>query len=252
VLSFSEILELAGMVPLPPYITRASTSIDSSRYQTIYARNEGSVAAPTAGLHFTDKTLEILKKKNITFKNLTLHVGLGTFRPVSEEDASKHLMHSEQISVEVSTIRDFADIKSRLVFAIGTTSVRTLESLYWLGVKILVDGEKKPPEIHQWDPYNPSYDKDITYSEALCALADYLERNCKDRFTGQTALMIVPGYHFKIVDGMVTNFHMPQSTLLLLVAAFIGPEWKNLYQHALAHDFRFLSYGDACLLFRSK
>ena len=249
-LSFSEILELAGMVPLPPYITRASTSVDSSRYQTIYARNEGSVAAPTAGLHFTEKTLEILKKKNITFKNLTLHVGLGTFRPVSEEDAIKHLMHSEQISVEVSTIRDFAENKGKPVFAIGTTSVRTLESLYWLGVKIMVDGEQEPLEIHQWDPYNPIYDKDITYSEALTALADYLERNDKDRFTGQTALMIVPGYHFKIVDGLVTNFHMPQSTLLLLVAAFIGPEWQNLYQYALEHDFRFLSYGDACLLFR--
>jgi S-adenosylmethionine:tRNA ribosyltransferase-isomerase len=249
-LSFSEILKLAGMVPLPPYITRASTSIDSSRYQTIYARNEGSVAAPTAGLHFTEKTLEILKEKNITFKNLTLHVGLGTFRPVSEEDASKHTMHSEQISVDIATIRDFAGIKSKPVFAIGTTSVRTLESLYWLGVKIMVDGENMPPEIHQWDPYNPIYNKDIPYTEALSALADYLEKNRKDRFTSQTALMIVPGYHFKIVDGMVTNFHMPQSTLLLLVAAFIGPEWKLLYQYALENDFRFLSYGDACLLFR--
>ena len=249
-LSFSEIIGRAGMVPLPPYITRASTSLDSSRYQTIYAKHEGSVAAPTAGLHFTESTLEILKKKNIAFKHVTLHVGIGTFRPVSVEDIDAHIMHSEKVSIELSTLRDLIRDLQKPVFAIGTTSVRTLESLYWLGVKLIIDGDGRHPEIHQWDAYDPSYDKDIPCKEALSALADYLAKTGFHRYTGGTALMIVPGYRFRIVKGMVTNFHMPQSTLLLLVAAFIGENWKAVYEYALQHDFRFLSYGDACLFFR--
>lgn len=251
-LTFSEILELAGMVPLPPYITRASTSADSRRYQTIYARNEGSVAAPTAGLHFTEQTMEDLKKKNITFKNLTLHVGLGTFRPVSEENISKHIMHSEKFSIELTILKDLACNPQKSVFAVGTTSARTLESLYWFGVKIIADGDHIHPEIHQWDAYNPAYNKDITCSEALTALSNYVEKSRNDHFTGETALMIVPGYRFRIVKGMITNFHLPQSTLLLLVAAFIGQDWKALYHYALEHKFRFLSYGDACLLFKKE
>jgi S-adenosylmethionine:tRNA ribosyltransferase-isomerase len=250
VLSFSEIIGRAGMVPLPPYITRASTSLDSIRYQTIYAKHEGSVAAPTAGLHFTESTLEILKKKNIAFKHVTLHVGIGTFRPVSVVDIAAHIMHSEKVSVELSTLRDLVRDLQKPVFAIGTTSVRTLESLYWLGVKLIIDGDGRHPEIHQWDAYDPSYDKDIPCTEALSALADYLAKTGCDRYTGGTALIIVPGYRFRIVKGMVTNFHMPQSTLLLLVAAFIGENWKVVYEYALQHDFRFLSYGDACLFFK--
>ena len=249
-LSFSEIIDRAGMVPLPPYITRASTTLDSSRYQTIYAKHEGSVAAPTAGLHFTESTLQTLNKKNISFKKVTLHVGIGTFRPVSVEDIAAHIMHSEKVSVELSTIRDLVRDIQKPIFAVGTTSVRTLESLYWLGVKLITDGDDRHPEIHQWDAYDPGYERDIYCAEALSALADYLVKTGCDRYTGGTELMIVPGYRFRIVKGMITNFHMPQSTLLLLVAAFIGIDWKVAYEYALSHDFRFLSYGDACLFFR--
>jgi len=251
-LSFSEIIDRAGMVPLPPYITRPSTTLDSNRYQTIFAKHEGSVAAPTAGLHFTEPTLRILKKKNISFKNVTLHVGIGTFRPVSVEDIAAHIMHSEKVSVELSTIRDLIHDVQKPAFAVGTTSMRTLESLYWLGVKLIIDGDGRHPEIHQWDAYDPTYDRDIPYPEALSALAEYLVKTGCDRYTGGTELMIVPGYRFRIVKGMVTNFHMPQSTLLLLVAAFIGQDWKVAYEYALQHDFRFLSYGDACLFFRKE
>jgi len=250
-LSFSEIIGQTGMIPLPPYITRASTSLDSIRYQTIYAKHEGSVAAPTAGLHFTESIMEILKKKNIAFNHVTLHVGIGTFRPVSVEDIAAHIMHFEKVSVELSTLRDLVRDLQKPVFAIGTTSVRTLESLYWLGVKLIIDGDSRYPEIHQWDAYDTRYEKDIPCTEALSVLADYLEKTGCDRYNGGTALMIVPGYRFRIVKGMVTNFHMPQSTLLLLVAAFIGKDWKVAYEYALQHDFRFLSYGDACLFFRS-
>ena len=251
-LSFSEIIDCAGMVPLPPYITRASTTMDSSRYQTIYAKHEGSVAAPTAGLHFTEQTMDLLKKKNIVFNNLTLHVGIGTFRPVSVDDIAAHIMHSEKVSVELSTILDLIRDKQKPVLAVGTTSVRTLESLYWLGVKLIIEGDARHPEIHQWDAYDPSYDRDIPCMEALSALANYLVTTGCDNYTGGTKLMIIPGYRFRIVEGMVTNFHMPQSTLLLLVAAFIGPDWKAAYEYALQHDFRFLSYGDACFFFRRK
>jgi S-adenosylmethionine:tRNA ribosyltransferase-isomerase len=251
-LSFSEIIDRAGMVPLPPYITRASTDVDSYRYQTIYAKHEGSVAAPTAGLHFTEPMLRTLEKKNISFKNVTLHVGLGTFRPVSVKNIAAHIMHSERISVELSIIRDLIRDIQKPVFAVGTTSVRTLESLYWLGVKLIIDGDARNPGIHQWDAYDPTYDRDIPCIEALSALANHLASTGYKRYTGGTELMIVPGYRFRIVNGMVTNFHMPQSTLLLLVAAFIGPDWKLAYEYALQHDFRFLSYGDACLFFRRK
>lgn len=251
-LTFSEIIEQVGMVPLPPYINRASTSFDFTRYQTIYAMHEGSVAAPTAGLHFTDSIIDLLKKKNICLYNLTLHVGIGTFRPVSVDNAVEHIMHSEKISVELSLLRNLYNNPLKPVFAVGTTSVRTLESLYWLGVKLIIDGDEQKPEILQWDAYNLKYNKDIPCSEALKNLADYLVKTGSSRFIGETALMIVPGYRFRIVNGMVTNFHMPQSTLLLLVAAFIGQEWKDVYHYALKNDFRFLSYGDACLFLRKE
>jgi len=247
---FSEIIEFAGLIPLPPYITRASTSLDNDRYQTIYAKHEGSVAAPTAGLHFTETVLDILKKKKIEFRNVQLHVGIGTFRPVSVDDIAYHIMHSEHVSIDLSTLKDLTK-QQKPVFAIGTTSVRTLESLYWLGVKLIVDGDAHAPEVQQWDAYDSRYDINISTSEALMALAVFLKNKKLDRYNGETSLMIVPGYRFRIVDGMITNFHMPQSTLLLLVAALIGPAWKSTYEYALQHDFRFLSYGDACLFFKS-
>ena len=245
---FSEILDRAGLVPLPPYITRSPTSFDNDRYQTIYAIHEGSVAAPTAGLHFTSTTLENLKKKNIISENVTLHVGIGTFRPVSVEDVAMHIMHTEIISAGISTLKDLVNLQ-KPVIAVGTTSVRTLESLYWLGVKLIVDGDDFKPEILQWDAYNTRYNKNIPTGEALTALTHYLEKKGNDHFTCGTALMIVPGYKFRIVNGMITNFHMPQSTLLLLVAALIGQDWKVAYEYAMQHNFRFLSYGDACLFF---
>ena len=249
-LSFSEIIELMGVIPLPPYITRAAGDTDSQRYQTIYAKHEGSVAAPTAGLHFTESSLNILKNKNIDFYNVTLHVGIGTFRPVSVKNIAEHIMHYERISVELSTLQDLINNSQKPVFAVGTTSVRTLESLYWLGVKLIVDGEKVHPKVNQWDAYDERYSKGISYIEALTALTEHLIRTGRDQYNGETALMIVPGYSFRVVEGMITNFHMPQSTLLLLVAAFIGQEWKGAYEYALSHNFRFLSYGDACLFFR--
>lgn len=248
--SFSEIIEHAGMVPLPPYILRAPTTRDASRYQTVFARQEGSVAAPTAGLHFTEPVMEILEKKNITIHKVTLHVGIGTFRPVSADNIADHTMHSEKISVGLSILKELISQSKRPVFAVGTTSVRTIESLYWLGVKLIVRGTEHPPEVHQWDPYEPDFNRNIPVAEALSTLAAYLEKSGYDRYTGATELMIVPGYRFRIVQGMITNFHMPQSTLLLLVAAFIGPKWKTAYEFALRHEFRFLSYGDACLFFR--
>jgi S-adenosylmethionine:tRNA ribosyltransferase-isomerase len=248
-LTFSAILEQAGLVPLPPYITRASVPSDNNRYQTIYAKHEGSVAAPTAGLHFTAKTLDRMRRKKIRFEHVTLHVGIGTFRPVSVDDAALHIMHAEKISVGADVIRDLIRKEGPGVFAVGTTTVRTLESLYWLGVKLIMGKSGDVPQVHQWDPYDPNLNRDIPAGEALEALAGWLEKNGMERYTGETSLMIVPGYRFRIVGGMITNFHMPQSTLLLLVAAFAGEGWRTAYNYAFEHDFRFLSYGDACLFF---
>ena len=248
-LSFSAIIERAGLVPLPPYITRASVPLDNDRYQTIYAKHEGSVAAPTAGLHFTTGTLDTLKKKNIRFEHVTLHVGIGTFRPVSVDDIASHIMHAEKISVGISVIRNLIRDDQRKAIAVGTTSVRTLESLYWLGVKLITEGTGQFPFVHQWDAYDPALNSGIGTREALSVLAAWLEKNGMESYSGSTSLMIVPGYRFRIVKGMITNFHMPQSTLLLLVAAFAGEGWRSAYEYALQHDFRFLSYGDACLFF---
>ncbi len=251
-LAFSTVLERAGLVPLPPYINRASSETDHSRYQTIFAHYEGSVAAPTAGLHFTESVLEELRKKEISAEKVTLHVGLGTFRPVSAPDISQHIMHSEKIIVQPELIRQLAVNTTRPVVAVGTTSARTLESLYWLGVKLIVDGDGLHPEISQWDPYEERFSTGIPRQEALSALLDYLERKGMSEYSGSTQLMIVPGYSYRIVNGLITNFHLPQSTLLLLIAAFIGDDWKTAYQYALEHGFRFLSYGDACLFFPGK
>lgn len=246
---FSRVLEFAGLVPLPPYISRASGSDDELRYQTVYAASDGSVAAPTAGLHFSESLLARLLEKNIHRENITLHVGLGTFRPVSAEKASGHIMHPEQFTVNADMISLLTKHLNDPVIAVGTTTVRTLESLYLAGVKIIA-GEKNVSEIDQWAPYRDDKDTKIPTLEALNALLKYLSDIGLNSFTASTSLMIVPGYDFKIVKGMITNFHLPQSTLLLLVAAFIGDSWKEVYNHAILKNYRFFSYGDACLFIK--
>ncbi len=246
-LTFSEVLESLGHVPLPPYIHRDDTVQDRERYQTIYAAHDGSVAAPTAGLHFTPAVMESLRARDGRFGYVTLHVGAGTFRPVAEPEVSRHVMHSERISVTAETIRQILANRDRHLTAVGTTAARTLESLYWAGVKLIIDGPSIHPETGQWDPYLEKYDTGVAAEEALHAILGYLEAKGLDAYRGETRLMIVPGYRFRLVGGLLTNFHMPKSTLLLLVSALAGETWKEAYRYALANGFRFLSYGDACL-----
>ncbi len=247
--TFSEILEISGRIPLPPYINRGDSVVDTLRYQTIYAKHEGSVAAPTAGLHFTEEVMKRLQGKNISFEKLALHVGVGTFRPVSAPILSDHVMHSEKIIVSSATIRNLLQHLNDPIVAVGTTSVRTLESLYWLGVKLLVGEKNKIPIVHQWDAYDEKYPHHFSTESALQAVEKHLDQQKLTTYSGSTQLMIVPGYKLRLVHAMITNFHMPQSTLLLLVAAFIGDDWKKVYKYAMDNGFRFLSYGDACLFF---
>ncbi len=250
-ISFSEILELVGKTPLPPYMHREAEADDKVRYQTIFARQEGSVAAPTAGLHFTPEVFDQLAAKGIRREEVTLHVGAGTFKPVSADRLSEHEMHIEKIFIERKTIESILQQKGKPVIVTGTTTMRTIESLYWHGVKLLTDPDYQISiDIHQWDPYNSRYNQNISVAEALGAILDSMDSLGIDTVSGQTQLMIVPGYAFKISDILITNFHMPRSTLLMLVAAFIGDAWKSAYQYALGHRFRFLSYGDSCLFFR--
>lgn len=243
--SFAEILEMFGTVPLPPYLDRDSIEQDKQDYQTIYANYEGSVAAPTAGLHFTEDTLEELKKNNIHTDFVTLHVGAGTFKPVASHNIGQHQMHTEKIFVSKSTITNIINHLENDVIAVGTTSVRTLESLYWYGVELLEKGKYFPMSIKQWQPYEKP--TSISSKEALQTIIKFLDETNQDYIEGETQLIIAPCYKYRIVKGMVTNFHQPKSTLLLLVSAFIGEEWKKVYNYALSHDYRFLSYGDACL-----
>jgi S-adenosylmethionine:tRNA ribosyltransferase-isomerase len=249
--SFHEILDRAGEVPLPPYIHRPSGEEDESHYQTIYASHEGSVAAPTAGLHFTREVFESLDRKKISRQYVTLHVGLGTFRPVSAEQISGHIMHEEKISISRNSIRNIISSSSKPAIAVGTTSVRTLESLYWAGVKLLIDNPDEIPVVNQWDPYDERYDIGVPAGEALEKLDKKLEDLGHSHFVDSTCLMIVPGYRFRITGGMITNFHLPQSTLLLLIAAYAGDDWKRAYNYAMDNNFRFLSYGDACLFLKT-
>jgi S-adenosylmethionine:tRNA ribosyltransferase-isomerase len=244
--SFSEVLELAGKVPLPPYISREADENDILRYQTIYAHNDGSVAAPTAGLHFSERLTSELKSHEIQLEYVTLHVGAGTFKPVSAELIGDHRMHREMITVTKITILALLK-EGQQIFAVGTTSLRTLESLYWLGAKIAKGQTGNGLEILQWDPYGELNENPVSAKEALHAVLKHMDDHGKAGISAFTSLMIVPGYKFRICSGLITNFHQPQSTLLLLVAAFIGPDWRKVYDYALAHDFRFLSYGDACL-----
>lgn len=242
--SFSRIIEAAGEIPIPPYLNRSTESSDSSDYQTVYSRIEGSVAAPTAGLHFTPALFEALGRRGVRMRELTLHVGAGTFAPVKSATIGDHPMHSEFISVPLSLIEELAETSSPVV-AVGTTSVRTLESLYHLGCKAAA-GEPVD-ELAQWYPYSPGHPS-LSRHEALQALARYLRQKEMTHLVADTRIIIAPGYTFKVVDSIITNFHQPRSTLLLLVSAFTGGDWKEMYSHALASSYRFLSYGDAQLL----
>ena len=248
-LSFAEVLHLFGAIPLPPYIKREAEASDAERYQTVYAHYEGSVAAPTAGLHFTENVFEKLKEKNIDKDFVTLHVGAGTFKPVKSELMRDHEMHAEHFTVTKQFIENLIDHLSKNIIAVGTTSLRTLESLYWLGVKQPSVLGRQSMEITQWEVYDHN-EKEISAQEALENLIKRMDENKSHSLTAKTQIIIAPGYQFKIVNGLVTNFHQPQSTLLLLVAAFIGNDWRKVYEYALEKDFRFLSYGDGSLLWR--
>lgn len=244
-LPFSKVLEICGSIPIPPYLNRNTEDVDLERYQTLYARFRGSVAAPTAGLHFTEKVLQAIRERNITTETVCLHVGAGTFLPVKSSLVSEHTMHREPFVVTLEFLEKLLAKTGKLV-AVGTTSVRTLESLYYVGVKCIETGV--PADVDQWDPYCRVYS--YTLNEALAALVEYLRKNnLKDIQLG-TRIIIVPGYKFKVVDVLVTNFHQPQSTLLLLISAFVKGDWHKIYDFALANDFRFLSYGDSSILFR--
>lgn len=242
---FSRVLEVCGSIPIPPYLNRDTEDIDLERYQTLYARFRGSVAAPTAGLHFTENVLEQIRSKGITTETVCLHVGAGTFLPVKSSLVSEHTMHREPFVITLDMLEKLVARKGKLV-SVGTTSVRTLESLYYIGVKCIETGT--PADVMQWEPYEREY----AYSteEALSALIAYMKTNSLKDLQLGTRIIIVPGYQFRVVDVLVTNFHQPQSTLLLLVSAFVGGDWKNIYDYALSHDFRFLSYGDSSILFR--
>ena len=244
---FSEIIALVGQIPLPPYIQRAANETDKDRYQTTYATTEGSVAAPTAGLHFDAHVFKALAAKGIEKKFITLHVGAGTFMPVKVDDFQDHLMHAEFIDVDLQTIEYLATTSDNII-AVGTTSLRTLESLYWLAIKIMQTPEMDINEINllQWDAYTLE-DKNYSINEAMQFLKDWMIQKKLTTLFATTQLMVKPGYQFKICKGLITNFHQPKSTLLLIIAAIAGEEWKTVYQHALANEYRFLSYGDGCL-----
>lgn len=267
-LTFAELLHHAGLIPLPPYIRRAADQSDHERYQTIYARHDGSVAAPTAGLHFSKAIFGTLAAKNIQHEFVTLHVGAGTFMPVKTRTMEQHIMHTEYIDVSAAIIKKLLNILSedpsskRFIIPVGTTSLRTIESLYWLGVKTIRDPAIPPEDlvVHQWDAYehppaiagrlsaDASPDSPPAIA-ALTALLDWMDRQNSAQLLTRTQLLITPGYPWKIAQALITNFHQPESTLLLLVAALIGKDWKKVYQYALDHQFRFLSYGDGSLLF---
>ena len=242
---FSELLELCGQIPIPPYLQRATEPIDIERYQTIYASLRGSVAAPTAGLHFSENIISSLQKNNVSLSEITLHVGAGTFMPVKTHLISQHLMHSEPFSVSLSFLERLLSHKGRVI-SVGTTSTRCLESLYYFGLMLYMGIE--PQILPQWDAY--SLKPVLTREESLEQIITYLYKRNLTAFCARTQIMIVPSFQFRFTDGLITNFHQPKSTLLLLIAAFIGEEWRQCYAHALESGYRFLSYGDSSLLFR--
>jgi len=245
-LTFAEILHIAGAVPLPPYLRRQPEEMDRQRYQTIYARHEGSVAAPTAGLHFTDRVLKKIRHKNIDMDFVTLHVGAGTFKPVKTPIMATHQMHYELINISRTTIENILRHIHGNIISVGTTSLRTIESVYWLGVKLKIGGAT---DLHltQWEPYElEKYD--LPAEAAIKTLLDFMSKKNMERLLSKTQIIIAPSYRVKLANAVVTNFHQPQSTLLLLVAALVGGDWRKIYDFALRNHFRFLSYGDGCLL----
>jgi S-adenosylmethionine:tRNA ribosyltransferase-isomerase len=250
-LTFAEILHSAGKVPLPPYLHREAETGDEARYQTVFAKDEGSVAAPTAGLHFTETVMHSLDDAGIKTAYLTLHVGAGTFKPVKTATMEQHEMHAEWIEVSREMITLLLESLDSKMIAVGTTSMRTLESLYWIGNKLAkgIIPSLQGIAVTQWEPYETT--TNCTPHESLKALLAYVIQHKMEKLITRTSILIAPGYQFKIVHGLVTNFHQPQSTLLLLVSAFIGPDWRTVYDYAMNNDFRFLSYGDGCLLWRS-
>jgi len=256
-ISFAELLHIAGIIPLPPYLNRQTESSDKERYQTIYAKHDGSVAAPTAGLHFTTQLLQDLQQKQIETSYVTLHVGAGTFKPVKAEKLADHDMHTEFIDVPLTAIEHLLSFADKNIVPVGTTSLRTIETLYWMGVKLLQLQSQGNDvnavaaiSILQWDAYHlPQH---YTTTEALSALINWMKGNKLNRLVTQTQILIAPGYQLKIAKGIITNFHQPKSTLLLLIAAFVGDDWKKMYDYALQHQFRFLSYGDGSLIWKKQ
>ncbi|MGV8964247.1 MAG: S-adenosylmethionine:tRNA ribosyltransferase-isomerase [Candidatus Saccharimonadaceae bacterium] len=248
--TFSDLLEIAGNLPIPPYLNRPTEESDEQTYQTVYSQIEGSVAAPTAGLHFTQKVMESLSQKSIDLTEVTLHVGAGTFKPMKTEQIGEHDMHMELISVRKETIEKMLRNENQLI-VVGTTSLRTIESLYYIGVKLLKKASVAfdTLTVEQWEPYDEGNN---TYSpkESLKGILDYMNEQKLDDLVASTKIIIAPGYEFKFVDGLLTNFHQPQSTLLLLVSAFVGKDWKHIYDFAFEQNFRFLSYGDSSLLWK--
>ena len=249
--TFADLLDAAGVLPIPPYLNRETEASDLQTYQTVYSKVKGSVAAPTAGLHFTPEVLADIDAQGIGREEVTLHVGAGTFKPVKSETIEGHEMHTEFISVRCSSIERIKNNLGRII-AVGTTSVRTLESLYYIGVTLAANPNATAEElvVDQWMPYDEANNR-LPVAEALQQILDYLDRNGVDRLVTATRIIIVPGYDFKLVRGLVTNFHQPKSTLLLLISAFVKGDWRTIYDYALAHDFRFLSYGDSSLLLGS-
>lgn len=244
--TFSQIISSAGEIPIPPYLNRSTEETDSKDYQTVYSHIEGSVAAPTAGLHFTDSLLQRISQRGIPRYELTLHVGAGTFQPVKSDTIGEHMMHSEWIAVDRRLIAELAETDRRVI-AVGTTSVRTLESLYHIGC--LISEGRQADEVPQWYPYSPTHPM-LSRREAFRKILEWLDNNDLNVLIAATRIIIAPGYTYRVVDGMVTNFHQPRSTLLLLVSAFTGGDWRPVYDFALQHDYRFLSYGDGSLLLK--
>jgi S-adenosylmethionine:tRNA ribosyltransferase-isomerase len=251
-LTFAEILEKVGKIPLPPYISRQATPVDEDHYQTVYATKEGSVAAPTAGLHFTPGLLKSLENQGMQQIRFNLNVGAGTFRPVSSDTIGNHEMHQEQIWFDLPSLESLYQSLNDPIVLVGTTSVRMMESLYWHGVKLILNGPAEEyVDLRQWEPYEIGDAHGIDRKTSLEAVLEQLRKSGKDSLQGSTRLIIVPGYRFRYPDYLVTNFHQPKSTLLLLIAAFMGNDWKKAYRFALDNDFRFLSYGDSCLFTRT-
>lgn len=245
---FVSIVEASGEVPLPPYLNRKATDEDKPRYQTVYSKKEGAVAAPTAGLHFTDAVLDKLQQKGVKQEFLTLHVSAGTFQPIKNEKVTEHAMHSEQLVVELETVERLASHSEKII-AVGTTSMRSLESLYWFGVKLILDQDSHflIPKLY---PYQHQKNGLPSRNESFKAVLDFMQQHQLKEITGSTEIFIMPGYDFKVCDGLVTNFHQPSSTLILLVAAFTDGNWRKIYNEALGKEYRFLSYGDSNLLWR--